>query len=71
MTSRELTARNWPASEGPAERLLTQGAHALSDAELLALLIASGGAGAPALNLARRALSEVGGLAGCWRHHLC
>ena len=25
MTSRELTARNWPASEGPAERLLTQG----------------------------------------------
>ena len=64
MKSRELPVRSWPASEGPAQRLHTQGAQALSDAELLALLMGGGGVGAPALRLARRALSELGGLAG-------
>jgi DNA repair protein RadC len=64
LTPRALNARNWPASERPAERLLAQGASALSDAELLALLMCSGFAGASALELARLALSELGGLAG-------
>jgi DNA repair protein RadC len=64
LTSRALTSRNWPASERPAQRLLTQGAQALSDAELLAVLMCSGFAGASALELARLALSELGGLAG-------
>ena len=53
--------RDWPASERPAQRLLAQGAQALSDAELLALLMDGGAA---ALELARVALSELGGLAG-------
>jgi len=54
----------WPAPERPARRLLAQGAQALSDAELLALLLGNGSAGAPALQRARLALSELGGLAG-------
>jgi DNA repair protein RadC len=57
-------SRRWPSSERPAQRLLAQGAQALSDAELLALLMGSGLAGAHALELARLALSELGGLAG-------
>jgi DNA repair protein RadC len=64
LTSRALTDRTWPASERPAQRLLSQGAQALSDAELLALLMGSGWAGVSALELARLALSELGGRAG-------
>jgi DNA repair protein RadC len=64
LPSRTSTARAGPAPERPAERLLALGAQALSDAELLALLLANGGAGASALPLARIALTELGGLAG-------
>ena len=56
--------RNWPATERPAQRLLARGPQALSDAELLALLIGSGWARASSLELARLALSQLGGLAG-------
>jgi len=64
LTSRMPTSRTWPASERPTRRLHTQGVQALSDAELLALLMGSGWPGASALELARLALSELGGLAG-------
>lgn len=64
MTSRPSTNRSWLAAERPGQRLLARGAQALSDAELLALLIGSGCPGATALQLARLALSELGGLAG-------
>jgi DNA repair protein RadC len=64
LTSRALTSRSFPASERPAERLLSQGAAALSDAELLALLMRGRSAGASALELARLALGELGGLTG-------
>jgi len=57
-------SRKWPASERPARRLLAQGAQALSDAELLALLVGSGGGSTAALEPARLALSRLGGLAG-------
>ncbi len=64
MTLQAPANRRWPSSERPAQRLLAQGAQALSDAELLALLMGTALAGASALELARRALSELGGLAG-------
>ncbi|WP_342351323.1 UPF0758 domain-containing protein, partial [Rickettsiella grylli] len=34
-----MTITDWPARERPREKLLSQGASALSDAELLALFI--------------------------------
>jgi DNA repair protein RadC len=49
--------------EEPRERLLRRGAHALSDAELLALLLGLGRFNPSALRLAREVLREQGGLA--------
>ena len=34
--------KDWPADERPREKLLAQGAQALTDAELLALIIRTG-----------------------------
>jgi DNA repair protein RadC len=49
--------------DGPRERLQRLGARALSDAELLALLLRTGGAGSGADEIARRVLAKCGGLA--------
>ncbi|HWG15899.1 MAG TPA: UPF0758 domain-containing protein, partial [Streptosporangiaceae bacterium] len=46
----------------PRERLLAQGAEALADRELLALLIGSGTAGTDAIDLAARVIEVCGGL---------
>lgn len=54
--------RQWPAGERPRERLLERGAHALSDAELLAVVFGTGTAGANALVLARQMLQHFGSL---------
>jgi len=54
----------WPASERPRERLAAQGAAALSDAELLAVLLCTGTRGRSALDLGRAALTHCGGLGG-------
>jgi len=48
--------------ERPRERLLARGAGALSDAELLALLLRTGTAGRSALDIARDLLGRFGGL---------
>jgi DNA repair protein RadC len=48
--------------ERPRERLLARGAGALSDAELLALLLRTGSAGRSALDVARDLLGRFGGL---------
>ncbi|MFK8016766.1 MAG: DNA repair protein RadC [Gammaproteobacteria bacterium] len=53
---------DWPAGERPREKLLSRGAAALSNTELLALLIGTGGSGASALELARECLCQHGGL---------
>ncbi|MCB9594959.1 MAG: DNA repair protein RadC [Sandaracinaceae bacterium] len=50
--------------EGPRERLRSVGQTRLSDAELVALLLGTGGAGEPVAVLATRLLHEVGGLDG-------
>ncbi|WP_280245393.1 RadC family protein [Nocardia abscessus] len=53
-----------PVAQRPRERLLALGPHALSDAELLALLLRQGRRGASALDLAVELLVEHGGVAG-------
>jgi DNA repair protein RadC len=53
-----------PADDRPRERLLRQGVAALSDAELVAVQLGSGHAGASALEVAQRLLSEWGGIPG-------
>ncbi|MBT8765926.1 RadC family protein [Metapseudomonas boanensis] len=57
-----MSIRHWPAAERPREKLLDQGAAALSDAELLAIFLRTGVAGRSAVDLARQLLSEFGGL---------
>ena len=50
--------------ERPREKLLGKGSQGLSDCELLAIILGTGGAGLSALTLARQILHEHGGLAG-------
>ncbi len=56
--------REWPESMRPRERLAARGADALSDAELLAVLIGSGRPGRSALATAQHVLEGVGGMRG-------
>ena len=46
--------KDWPVSERPRERLLSQGPAGLSDAELLALLLGNGTQGRSALDCAKK-----------------
>jgi DNA repair protein RadC len=57
-----LAIRDWPRAERPREKLLEHGPRALSDAELLALLIGSGTRGCSAVALARNLLADFGSL---------
>lgn len=61
--------RAMPAGERPQERLERLGAAALSDAELLALLLRSGTRGHDALVVAARLVSEAGSLGGLLAWH--
>jgi DNA repair protein RadC len=53
----------WPASERPRERLLEAGPQALSDGELLAVLLGAGSRGQNVAELARSLLGQWGSLA--------
>lgn len=53
---------DWPLNERPREKLLAQGAAALSDAELLAIFLRTGTRGKTAVDLARELLSDFNGL---------
>lgn len=53
---------DWPKHERPREKLLAQGAAALSDSELLAIFLRTGIKGCSAIDLARSLLSEFGSL---------
>ncbi|MFT6101708.1 MAG: DNA repair protein RadC [Granulosicoccus sp.] len=57
-----MAITDWPMAERPRERLLLNGASALSDAELLAIFLRTGCAGLSAVDLARRLLNDFGGL---------
>jgi DNA repair protein RadC len=58
------TVRDWPEDERPRERLLKQGPQALSEAELLAIVLRTGLPGRSVLDLARGALERFGSLNG-------
>jgi DNA repair protein RadC len=52
----------WPERERPRERLLRLGAHSVTDAELVAILIRVGVQGTSAVELARQVLKKFGSL---------
>jgi DNA repair protein RadC len=59
-----MPLKDLPPEAQPREKLLARGAAALSDAELLALLLRTGMAGKGVLQLAQELLDTFGGIAG-------
>jgi DNA repair protein RadC len=57
-----MAITDWPAAERPREKLIKQGAIALSDAELLAIFLRTGTPGLTAVDLARHLMTQFGGL---------
>ena len=57
-----MAITDWPESERPRERLLMQGAAALTDAELLAIFLRVGVKGKSAVDLARQLIQHFGSL---------
>lgn len=57
-----MAITDWPVDERPREKLLQRGAHALSDAELLAIFLRVGVKGKTAVDLARELLQNFGSL---------
>lgn len=53
---------SWPQDERPRERLLSKGAEALTDSELVAILIRVGFRGTNAVEMARQLLKQFGSL---------
>ncbi|HJU63468.1 MAG TPA: DNA repair protein RadC, partial [Candidatus Binatia bacterium] len=66
MTRYPARIKEWPVEDRPRERLLGYGAQALTDTELLAIILRVGNAstGESAIDHARRLLSQFGGLKG-------
>jgi len=54
-----LTIKNWAEDDRPREKLLLKGKNALSDAELLAILLGSGNINETAVDLAKKVLGDV------------
>jgi DNA repair protein RadC len=64
----------WPESERPRERLLAKGPDALSDSQLLAILLRTGRRDSSAVQVAIELLGQVGGISGlskCGVEELC
>ena len=59
-----MALKDLPPDARPREKLLARGAGALSDAELLALLLRTGTAGRGVLQMAQEVLQTFGGIAG-------
>jgi DNA repair protein RadC len=69
-----ISLQSWPAPERPREKLLKLGATALSEVELLAVLLQTGTPGCSALETARGLLGEFRSLRGLLtadRHMVC
>jgi len=62
--------KNWPESERPREKLSLFGPEALSDGELLAVLLRIGKAGQSAEDLGRQLLTQFDGISGIDRAHM-
>src|SRR5688572_20239977 len=60
------TIKDWPQEDRPREKLLANGAHSLSETELLAIILRNGNAstGESAIDHARLLLNQFGGLKG-------
>jgi DNA repair protein RadC len=60
------TIKDWPEEDRPREKLLAKGAHALTETELLAIILRNGNAstGESAIDHARILLNQFGGLGG-------
>jgi DNA repair protein RadC len=63
----QLKIREMPQDERPREKLAAHGAAALTDAELIAILLRTGIPGANAIELARKLLQDYGSLSGLSR----
>jgi len=61
MQGRALTIREFPRAERPRERLKALGAHALSTAELLAIVVGAGVARRSALSVGEELMAAAGG----------
>ena len=59
-----MAIRDWPLDERPREKLLRLGPQALSEAELIAILLRTGVRGRSALDVARDLLVQFGSLRG-------
>jgi len=59
-----VSIADWPAGEGPREKLLARGCGALSDAELIAIFVRTGSRGKSALDVSRELLRVYGGIHG-------
>jgi DNA repair protein RadC len=57
-----MAITDWPVDDRPREKLLSKGADALSDAELLAIFLRTGISGKSAVDLARDLLTSCGSL---------
>ena len=57
----KLTIKSWALDDRPREKLLSKGKNALSDAELIAILIGSGNREESAVALSKRILISVDG----------
>ena len=62
-----MSIARWMPGEGPRDKLLERGTAALSDAELLAVLLHTGYRDCSALELARQLLTEFDGISGLMR----
>jgi DNA repair protein RadC len=58
-----LPIHEWPAADRPREKLLQRGAGVLTDGELLAILLRSGGRGTSAVDQGRAVMQEFGDFA--------
>ena len=58
--SKSSGIKSWPEDDQPREKLLKRGAGALSNSELLAILLRTGVAGLSAIDLARRIIEKFG-----------
>ena len=57
-----MRMKEWPETERPREKLQQQGASALSDAELIAILLGSGRRGVDVVSYARQLLADFEGV---------
>ena len=60
---KKLTVKDLPIDDRPREKLLMRGAHNLSDAELVAILLRTGKKGKSVLEISREIISSEGNLA--------